>query len=172
MNTNMDIDDAHGGGGREAMEEEEAHWVGAVTTSSVIAGDVDRRTLQLVLSAMDCTALFIDGGAHYMGFCKQVLWQAFHVDLHDMHHPAFSINLDSTTARLPPDGTPCDVCGRSWDQRQVRHWYEACCKDGAPGQRRLGPGLTPAAHATSPWQRVEEEGQLQRPGGFGRPSMR
>ena len=40
-------------------EEEEADWVGTVMTSLAIAGDVDRRLLQSVLSAMDCTALFI-----------------------------------------------------------------------------------------------------------------
>jgi trehalose 6-phosphate synthase/phosphatase len=105
------------------------HWVGTVTTSSAIVDDVDRRALQSVLSAMDCTALFIDDDvrdAHYMGFCKQVLWQAFHhVDLLDMRHPAFSIDLDSTTARLAPDGTLRDVGSNSWDQRQVGHWYEA-----------------------------------------------
>ena len=94
---------AEEGGG---VEEEEAHWVG--------------------LSAMDCTALFIDDGvrdALYMRFCKQVLWQAFHhANLLDMCHPVFSIDLDSTTTRLPPDGTLRDVRGRSWDQWQVGHW--------------------------------------------------
>ena len=96
---------------------------------SAIAGDAGRHLLQSVLSAMDCMVLFIDNGmhdAHYMGFCTQVLRQAFHhTDLLDMHHPAFSIDLDSTTARLTPDGTLHDVCGGSWDQWQVRHWYEA-----------------------------------------------
>ena len=90
---------AHGGRGGGGTEEDEAHWVWTVTTSSAIAGNVDRCSLQLVLSAMDCTTLFIGGSvcdAHYMGFCKQVLWQAFHhVDLLDMRHPAFDdIDID------------------------------------------------------------------------------
>ena len=77
---------------------------------------------------MDCTTLFIDNGvrdAHYMGFCKQVLWQGFHhVDLLDMRHPAFSINLDSTTKTPALDSTLCNVRGGSWDQWQGRHWDE------------------------------------------------
>ena len=48
---------------------------------------------------MDCTALFFDDDirdAHYMGFCKQVLWQAFHhLDLLDM---CDSLDLDLTTS--------------------------------------------------------------------------
>ena len=153
MNTNMDIGDAHRGRGRGAVEEEEAHWVGTIMTSSVIADVVNRRALQLVLLAMDCTALLIDNGVrnmHYMGFCKQVLWQAFHhIDLLDMRHPAFLIDLDSTTARLPPDGTLRDVRSRSWDQWQAGHWYEVGREDGAPGRRCLGPRLTSVTHATS-----------------------
>ncbi len=39
---------AEEGGG---TEEETAHWVRTITTSSAIASDVDRCTLQLVLSA-------------------------------------------------------------------------------------------------------------------------
>ena len=105
------------------------HWVGTVTlANSMAVDDDDRRALQSVLSAMDCTALFFDDDvrdAHYMGFCKQVLWQAFHhVDLLDMRDPAFSIDLNSTSIRLQPDGTLRDVRS-SWDQRQVGHWYEA-----------------------------------------------
>ncbi len=111
------------------MEEVEAHWVGTVLTSLANAGDVDKSLLQLVLLAMDCMAFFINDGmrdAHCMGFCKQVLWQAFHhVNLHDMRHPAFSINPDSTTARLTQNGTLHDVHGGLWDQRQVGHWYKA-----------------------------------------------
>ena len=60
------------------MEEEEAHWVGTVTTSLVIASNIDRHVLQLALLAMDCMALFINDGvrdAHYIGICKQVLWR-------------------------------------------------------------------------------------------------
>jgi hypothetical protein len=129
----MDIGDAHRGRGRGAVEEEEAHWVGTIMTSSVIADVVNRRALQLVLLAMDCTALLIDNGVrnmHYMGFCKQVLWQAFHhIDLLDMRHPAFLIDLDSTTARLPPDGTlrrsrPLvgPVAGRALVRGRPRGW--------------------------------------------------
>jgi trehalose 6-phosphate synthase/phosphatase len=101
------------------------HWVGTVTTNSTIVDDDDRRALQAVLTDMDCTALFFDDDirdAHYMGFCKQVLWQAFHhLDLLDMRD---SLDLDSTKIKLQPDGTLRDVCS-SWDQRLVGHWYEA-----------------------------------------------
>ena len=101
------------------------HWVGTVTTNSTIVDDDDRRALHAVLTDMDCTALFFDDDirdAHYMGFCKQVLWQAFHhLDLLDMRD---SLDLDSTKIKLHPDGTLRDVCS-AWDQRLVSHWYEA-----------------------------------------------
>ena len=130
MNTNMDIGDAHGGRGRGGCRRRgEAHWVGIITTSSAIAGNVDRRVLQSVLPAMDCTVLF-DGkrDTHYMGFCKQTCGRhstTSTFSILDLHHPAFLIDLDSATTRLAPDGTLHNVPGSLWDQRQVGLWYEA-----------------------------------------------
>ena len=104
------------------------HWVGTVTTNTPIVDDADKQALQSLLASMDCTALFIDDAvrdAHYKGFCKQVLWLAFHhIDLLDMHDPAFSMDLEATNAEKQKEGTLFDLHSM-WDQRQVGQWFEA-----------------------------------------------
>ena len=106
----------------------DAHWVGTVTTSTPITDESDRQALRSLLATMDCTVLFFDQSvrvAHYKGFCKQVLWLAFHhVDLLDMRDPAFSMDLDATSTKRQADGTLIDLHS-SWDQRQVGQWWEA-----------------------------------------------
>jgi len=106
----------------------DAHWVGTVTTNSPIVDEADQQALQSLLATMDCTALFFNESvrdAHYKGYCKQVLWLAFHhVDLLDMHDPAFSMDLDATHTKWPKDGTLFDLHSL-WDQRQVGQWWEA-----------------------------------------------
>ena len=104
------------------------HWVGTVTTSTPIVDEADKQALVSLLASMDCTPLFFDQSvrdAHYKGFCKQVLWLAFHhVDLLDMHDPAFSMDLDATGTKKQGDGTLFDLHSM-WDQNQVREWWKA-----------------------------------------------
>jgi hypothetical protein len=104
------------------------HWVGTVTTDLII-DENDKRALRSILAAMDCTVLFFDEAvrdAHYKGFCKQVLWLAFHhVDLLDMRDPAFAMDLEAASANhIQSDGTLLDLRS-SWDQRTFGQWWEA-----------------------------------------------
>ncbi len=104
------------------------HWIGTVTTDFIV-DENDKQALRTILAAMECTVLFFDEAtrdAHYKGFCKQVLWSAFHhVDLLDMRDPAFSMDLDAASANhLHPDGTLLDLHS-SWDQRTFGRWWEA-----------------------------------------------
>ena len=104
------------------------HWVGTVTTDYII-DENDKQALRSILAAMDCTVLFFDEDvrdAHYKGFCKQVLWLAFHhVDILDMRDPAFSLDLDAASGNpVQPDGTLFDLRS-SWDQRTFGRWWEA-----------------------------------------------
>jgi len=105
----------------------DAHRIGTITTN-VSVTESDKKALRSLLASMDCTVLFFDDAtrdAHYKGFCKQVLWLAFHhVDLLDMREPAVSFDLDATSTKKPVDGTLFDL-GSSWDQRQVNEWWEA-----------------------------------------------
>eukprot|EP00638_Chattonella_subsalsa_P000169 CAMPEP_0117747192 /NCGR_PEP_ID=MMETSP0947-20121206/8366_1 /TAXON_ID=44440 /ORGANISM="Chattonella subsalsa, Strain CCMP2191" /LENGTH=1015 /DNA_ID=CAMNT_0005564601 /DNA_START=124 /DNA_END=3171 /DNA_ORIENTATION=+ len=89
------------------------HWVGTVN----VPGDIteqDRTELREVLAEMDCTPVFIskeleDG--HYKGFCKQLLWPAFHnVDILEL---ASSSSEDHTS---------------KWDQTCYSSWYETYMK--------------------------------------------
>ena len=105
------------------------HWVGTLTTNSPISEE-DKVVLKELLATMDCTALFLDeavSNAHYKGYCKQVLWMAFHhVDELDMLNPAFSFDLDSAGN---PQGGPSDdsllELRSFWDQRHISQWWEA-----------------------------------------------
>ena len=65
-----------------------AHWVGTVTTHPPISSQQDMDEVRKLLHNMDCTPIFLPDHirhAHYYGFCKQVLWPAFHnIDLLDL----------------------------------------------------------------------------------------
>ncbi|KAL7493464.1 hypothetical protein ACHAWT_002460 [Skeletonema menzelii] len=104
------------------------HWVGTCTTSSPIENEADRQALRTLLAGMDCTVLFFDEkvrDAHYKGFCKQVLWMAFHhVDLLDSRDPAFGMDFNATSTEKYTDGTLLDLESH-WDQRQIIKWWEA-----------------------------------------------
>lgn len=104
------------------------HWVGTCTTGSPIEDEADRQALRSLLASMDCTVLFFDENvrdAHYKGFCKQVLWMAFHhVDLLDARDPAFGMDFNATSTEKYTDGTLLDL-ESPWDQRQIERWWEA-----------------------------------------------
>lgn len=104
------------------------HWVGTCTTGSPIENEADRQALRSLLASMECTVLFFDENvrdAHYKGFCKQVLWMAFHhVDLLDARDPAFGMDFNATSTEKYTDGTLLDL-ESPWDQRQIERWWEA-----------------------------------------------
>ena len=107
------------------------HWVGTVTTDGHILDDRDRDELKTILLSMDCTVIFLEQSsvrdAHYKGFCKQVLWQAFHyVDLIDIQNPAFAFDLDAANDHEKSTGTLHDL--RSlWDQVGTRVTLTSYC---------------------------------------------
>jgi len=85
----------------------DAHWVGTVTTRPPITSDEDKEAIKAVLKEMNCTPLFLDpktANAHYYGFCKQVLWPAFH-------------NIDILDLNIQEHG--------SWDQSRLSVWWDA-----------------------------------------------
>ena len=104
------------------------HWVGTCTTGSPIENETDRQALRTLLASMDCTVLFFDENvrdAHYKGFCKQVLWMAFHhVDLLDARDPAFGMDFHATSTEKYTDGTLLQL-NSPWDQRQIYKWWDA-----------------------------------------------
>ena len=94
------------------------HWVGTCTSGSPIEDEADRQALRSLLASMDCTVL-------YKGFCKQVLWMAFHhVDLLDARDPAFGMDFNATSTQKYTDGSLLDL-ESPWDQRQIEKWWEA-----------------------------------------------
>ncbi|KAL7552438.1 hypothetical protein ACHAWF_015709, partial [Thalassiosira exigua] len=114
------------------------HWVGTVTTPEPVTDGRDKEALRKVLAEMDCTVLFVDERVrdeHYLGFCKQVLWPAFHhVDLLDAMDPAFGMDFDATSSRgdddastrQPREGEGSLLDLRSpWDQRVATSWWDA-----------------------------------------------
>lgn len=110
------------------MSSYDPHWVGTCTTGSPIENEADRQALRTLLASMDCTVLFFDENVqndHYKGFCKQVLWMAFHhVDLLDARDPAFGMDFNATSTEKYTDGTLLDLKS-PWDQRQIVKWWEA-----------------------------------------------
>ena len=92
-----------------------AHWIGTVTTHPPISSEADRQKVREILAGMDCTPIFLDPAvrqAHYYGFCKQVLWPAFHnIDLLDLSASGL-VGLSSHEAS-------------DWDQSRLDEWWES-----------------------------------------------
>lgn len=82
-----------------------AHWVGTISTPHLTSED--KTHITLLLNEMKCIPLFLEeelAARHYNGFCKQVLWPAFHnIDLLDLSKE--------------------EMVG--WDQSQLDSWWEA-----------------------------------------------
>ena len=93
-----------------------AHWIGTITPRPPITDDEDREAVRQVLAKLNCTPIFIEQStrqAHYYGFCKQVLWPAFHnIDL-----------LDLSTSGVK--GVAKDTVASDWDQSRLDHWWQA-----------------------------------------------
>ena len=98
--------------GSTVLSQYHAYWVGTVTTNPPLESEEDKEAVRNILAEMHCIPIFLDPEvrkAHYFGFCKQVLWPAFHnIDLLDL----------STCGWLPePDGAS------DWDQSRLEDWW-------------------------------------------------
>ncbi len=110
--------------GSQIINYYEAHWVGTVTTNPPITNEQDKQEVRRVLADMHCTPIFIDAELrqkHYSGFCKQVLWPAFHnIDLLDLSRSGWlgmeSHQQGNTTGST--DESP-------WDQSRLDGWWKA-----------------------------------------------
>jgi trehalose 6-phosphate synthase/phosphatase len=101
--------------GSQILSTYQGHWVGTVTTLPPLQNDTDREIVRNILEQMKCIPIFLDPmvrQSHYYGFCKQVLWPAFHnIDLLDM----------STCGWL---SDPTSVAS-DWDQGRLEDWWHA-----------------------------------------------
>jgi len=91
------------------------HWVGTVTAHPPIETEEDKQQIRAILAEMNCTPIFLEPAvrqAHYYGFCKQVLWPAFHnIDLLDLS----SSGLVGLSTHQASD----------WDQSRLGEWWQA-----------------------------------------------
>lgn len=108
--------------GSQILATYHAYWVGTVTTHPPLENEHDKEAVKAVLSEMNCIPIFLDPAvrqAHYYGFCKQVLWPAFHnIDLLDL----------STSGWLSSDNSIDDgdhVIISDWDQSRLDDWWKS-----------------------------------------------
>lgn len=96
-----------------------AHWIGTVTPHPPIVSEEDRNEVRKILAELNCTPIFLDPStrqAHYYGFCKQVLWPAFHnIDLLDLSTSGVVSDIKGTSSTSSSD----------WDQSRLNHWWQA-----------------------------------------------
>ncbi|KAG7347721.1 trehalose-phosphatase [Nitzschia inconspicua] len=100
-----------------------AHWIGTVTPHPPIMKEEDRQAVRDILATMDCTPIFLNPStrqAHYYGFCKQVLWPAFHnIDLLDLSTSGSGGNHSHHGSSANKEATS------EWDQSRLDHWWRA-----------------------------------------------
>jgi trehalose 6-phosphate synthase/phosphatase len=132
--------------GSNVVRTHDAHWIGTVTTDPPITRHKDREAVRALLSAMDCTALFLEPHvleAHYLGMCKQVLWPAFHnIDLLDLSTSGWMndhSNKKDASNQQASQGTQEEEGGggptiastsifdSDWDQSRLDGWWDAYC---------------------------------------------
>ena len=103
--------------GSQILSHFESTWVGTITTAEPLQ-DADRVAVTKILSEMNCIPIFLDPKvrhAHYYGFCKQVLWPAFHnIDL-----------LDVTTCGWLSGKETGDESASDLDQGRLDDWWKA-----------------------------------------------
>jgi trehalose 6-phosphate synthase/phosphatase len=101
--------------GSRVLAAYQANWVGTVTTHPPITSEDDKAKVRAILAEMNCTPIFLEPAvrqAHYYGFCKQVLWPAFHnIDLLDLSTGGL-VGLSSHEAS-------------DWDQSRLDDWWTA-----------------------------------------------
>lgn len=101
--------------GSEILSTYSTYWLGTVTTHPPLQTEADRELVRNILKPMHCIPIFLDPAtrqSHYYGFCKQVLWPAFHnIDM-----------LDLSTCGWLSD--PNQVAS-DWDQSRLDDWWKA-----------------------------------------------
>lgn len=109
----------------------EAHWLGRVSCKATSEEDQDK--IRKVLAPMNCTPIFLAEHtveAFYFGFCKQVLWPAFHnIDLVDISKSGWG-----QKKLFDKEGKEPDLSARfpmefesDWDQSKLDSWWNAFC---------------------------------------------
>jgi trehalose 6-phosphate synthase/phosphatase len=123
-----------------------AHWIGTITPKSANQSltPQDRQQIVSLLKDMECTPIFLDPQiqqAHYYGFCKQVLWPAFHnIDLLDLSASGLVSaakgsggggatnkgggGSSATAAAVHMDDADT-MTASDWDQSRLDHWWRA-----------------------------------------------
>jgi trehalose 6-phosphate synthase/phosphatase len=116
--------------GSQILASYDAHWIGTVTTHPPLQAEEDKNRVRVLLEKMNCTPLFLDPTirqAHYYGFCKQVLWPAFHnIDLLDMSTSGW-LYCDSGERQLQEstiDGA-ATANQSDWDQSRLEDWWKS-----------------------------------------------
>lgn len=101
--------------GSQILSTYEAYWVGTVSTHPPLKTEQDKEAVRAILQEMHCIPLFLDPNmvkSHYYGFCKQVLWPAFHnIDLLDMSTCGWLSDRESGAS--------------DWDQGRLDGWWNA-----------------------------------------------
>ena len=105
--------------GSQILNNYDCTWVGTVTTHPPIQNDQDKQAVTHLLENMNCCPIFLNPEirqAHYYGFCKQVLWPAFHnIDLLDLN----------TCGWLPSKEDDLHGGASDWDQSRLDDWWKA-----------------------------------------------
>jgi trehalose 6-phosphate synthase/phosphatase len=107
-----------------------AHWVGTVTPQPPIVREEDKAEVRRILAEMECTPIFLNPStrqAHYYGFCKQVLWPAFHnIDLLDLSVTSGGVSTATYDAASGMGSSSSHQPATSeWDQSRLDHWWKA-----------------------------------------------
>lgn len=101
--------------GSQILSTYEAYWVGTVTTHPPLKTEKDKEQVRKILEEMNCIPIFLEAQtlhSHYYGFCKQVLWPAFHnIDLLDLSSCGWLSDKDSGAS--------------DWDQSRLDDWWDA-----------------------------------------------
>jgi trehalose 6-phosphate synthase/phosphatase len=113
--------------GSQILATYQAYWVGTVTTHPPLENDEDRAAVKSLLSEMNCIPIFLDTAdrqAHYYGFCKQVLWPAFHnIDLLDLSTSGWlSAENAASSGEINYDAS---VVVSDWDQSRLDDWWKS-----------------------------------------------
>jgi len=102
--------------GSQILAAYESYWVGTVTTHPPLQDEKDKEAVRAILEEMNCIPIFLEPAvrqAHYYGFCKQVLWPAFHnIDLLDLSTSGWLSDPVSSTSQTS-----------DWDQSRLDDWW-------------------------------------------------
>lgn len=97
-----------------------------------ITREEDKAEVRRILAEMNCTPIFLNPStrqAHYYGFCKQVLWPAFHnIDLLDLSVTSGGVSVatyDASSGRSGPGLGSQATASSEWDQSRLDHWWKA-----------------------------------------------